>query len=62
MYSRHQLKVFGYSALVTDIAIQKKYWILDIGFLKDIVKIVESLEEFGLLIKGVSDTIENKAN
>ena len=26
MYSRHQLKVFGYSALVTDIAIQKKIY------------------------------------
>ena len=27
----------------------------------DIMKIVQLLEEFGLLIKGVSDTIKNKA-
>ena len=29
--------------------------------LYDIIKIVKSLEESGLLIKGVSKTIENKA-
>ena len=29
--------------------------------MEDIVKIVKSLEESGLLIKGVSETIKNKA-
>ena len=29
--------------------------------MNDIMKIVKSLEEFGLLIKGVSGTIKNKA-
>ena len=28
----------------------------------DIMKIVKSLEEFGLLVKGLSDTIQNEAN
>ena len=29
--------------------------------LEDIMKIVKSLEEYGFLIKGVSETIQNKA-
>ena len=29
--------------------------------MNDIMKIVKSLEEFGLLIKGVSETIKNEA-
>ena len=29
--------------------------------MKDIMKIVKSVKEFGLLLKGVSETIENKA-
>ena len=29
--------------------------------ISDIMKIVKSLEEFGLLIKGVSETIKNEA-
>ena len=30
--------------------------------MNDIMKIVKSLEEFGLLVKGLSDTIQNEAN
>ena len=29
--------------------------------MKDIIKIVKSLEDYGLLLKGVSETIENDA-
>ena len=29
--------------------------------MNDIIKIATSLEEFGLLVKGVSETIQNKA-
>ena len=29
--------------------------------MEDIIKIVKSLEDFGLLIKGVSETIQNEA-
>ena len=29
--------------------------------MNDVMKIVKSLEEFGLLIKGVSETIKNEA-
>ena len=29
--------------------------------MEDIIKIVKSLEDFGLLLKGVSETIQNEA-
>ena len=29
--------------------------------MKDIIKIVKSLEDSGLLLKGVSETVQNKA-
>ena len=55
------------AASATDAAIQKK--ILKLGtatlvfsneYLNDIIKIVKSLEDAGLLIKGVSETVENE--
>ena len=56
------------AASTTDAAIQKKIFgsgmttlIISIEEMDDIMKIVESLEESGLLIKGVSETIENEA-
>ena len=47
-----QQKMFG-SGMTTLIIFNEK--------MKDIMKIVKFLEESGLLIKGVSDTIKNKA-
>ena len=51
-----------------DAAIQKKIYgsgtaasIISNEEMKDIMKIVKSLEESGLLIKGVSETIKNEA-
>ena len=51
----------------TDAAIQKKVFGLGMATLvfsnedlNDIMKIVKSFEESGLLIKGVSETIENE--
>ena len=35
--------------------------VLSNGDLNDIMKIVKSLDDFGLLIKGVSETIKNEA-
>ena len=55
-------------ASATDTVIHKK--MLGSGFttliisneeMNDIMKIVKSLEEFGLLIKGISETIKNEA-
>ena len=57
-------------ASATDTAIQKKKQDFESGTttsvfsnedLNDIMKIVKSLKESGLLIKGVSETIKNKA-
>ena len=54
-------------ALATDKAIQKKNFVLGITLIisneeiDDIMKIVKSLEDSGLLIKGVSETIKNEA-
>ena len=56
------------SASVTDAAIHKKMFgfgfatlIISNEKMEDITKIVKSLEESGLLIKGVSETIQNEA-
>ena len=56
------------AASVTDAAIQKKIFgpgmpimIISDKEIKDIMKIVKSLEELGLLIKDVGETIENEA-
>ena len=56
------------AAAATDAAIHKKmFWsdgttiIILNEVMNDIMKIVKSLEESGLLIKGVSETIENEA-
>ena len=53
---------------VIDAAIQKTFFGSDMATLVilneemgDIIKMVESLEESGLLIKGVSETIKNEA-
>ena len=54
----------------TDAAIQKNIYcsgpLLDLALhtneeIKDIMKIVKSLEQSGLLIKGISETIKNEA-
>ena len=52
----------------TDGAIQKTIFgsgtaalIISNGKMEDIMKIVKSLEELGLLIKGISETIKNEA-
>ena len=56
------------AAAATNAAIQKKVFrsgvttvIISNEEINDIVKIINSLEEFGLLMKGVSKTIKNKA-
>ena len=56
------------AAFATDAAIHKKMFrsrfttlIISNEEMNDIMKIVKSLEEFGLLIKGVSGTIKNEA-
>ena len=61
---------FGLTAavLAIDAAIQKKFfgsgmttWIILNKEIVDIMKIIKSLEELGLLIKGVSKIIKNEA-
>ena len=52
------------AASATDVAIHKKMFesgitIISNEEMNDIMKIVKSLEESGLLIKGVSETIKN---
>ena len=54
---------------LTDAAIHKKMFgsgnitlTISMEEMKDIMKIIKSLEESGLLIKGVSDTIKNEAD
>ena len=55
------------AASVTDVAIQQKNhgsWTISIissNEMEDIMKIVKSLEESGLLIKGASEAVVNKA-
>ena len=56
------------AAPATDAAIHKKIFgsgvtklIISIEEMNDIMKIVKSLEESGLLINGVSETIQNEA-
>ena len=56
------------AASATDAGIQKKiFWSHMITLITsnkemvDIMKIIKSLKKFGLLIKGVSETIKNKA-
>ena len=73
MYYTSSWKCFGTSrikavALLTDATIQKKIigsettaLIISIEEMKDIIKIVNSLGESSLLIKGVSETIKNEA-
>ena len=53
----------------TDVAIHKKMFgsgtttlIISNEEMNDIIKIIKSLEESGLLIKGVSQTIKNEVN
>ena len=65
------LKPFGLTAAgaaATDAAIHKKIFgagittvIISNAEINDIIKIVKLLEEFGLLTKGVSQTIKNEA-
>ena len=56
------------AAAATDVAIHKKmFWsgnttlIVSNDKMNDITKIIKSLEESSLLIKGVSETIKNEA-
>ena len=56
------------AASATDAGIQKKIFgshmitlIISKKEMVDIMKIIKSLKKFGLLIKGVSETIKNKA-
>ena len=56
------------AASAADVAIQKKIFGSDIAAsiisneeMEDIMKIVKSLEESGLLIKGISETNKNEA-
>ena len=54
----------GLSAVLStaDAAIQKKiYGLGTIKEIEDIMKVVKSLEESGLFIKGISETIKNEA-
>ena len=58
---------FTTAASATDAAIHKKMFgsgntilIISNEEMNDIMKIIKSLEEFGLLTKGVSETIENE--
>ena len=44
-----------------DLASRLKTLIISNGEMNDIMKIVKSLEESGLLIKGVRETIKNEA-
>ena len=53
-------KMFGYGARPTDLAKQTTLIIYN-EEMNSIIKIVKSLEESGLLIKGVSETIKNEA-
>ena len=62
------LTPLGLAAAATDAAIHKKIFgsgnttlIISNEEMNDIMKIIKSLEESGLLIKGVSKTIKNKA-
>ena len=55
-------------ALGTDAAIQKKVFrsgmttlVISNGGMDDIIKIIKSLDQSGLLIKGISKTIKNEA-
>ena len=51
-YADIHKKMFGYGTTALIISNEE---------MNDIVKIVKSLEESGLLIKGVSETIQNEA-
>ena len=60
--------LFGLTASATDAAVQREIFgsgttalIISNEDIEDIVKIVKSLEELGLLIEGVSETIKNDA-
>ena len=56
-----QKKMFG-SDCRSDLALRTTTLIISNEEVKDIMKIVKSLEESGLLIKGVSETIRKEAN
>ena len=63
-----QLRLTAAAASATNVAIHKKMFgsgttilIISNEEMNDIMKIIKSLEESGLLIKGFSETIKNKA-
>ena len=74
MYLNHQLKNIliplglTASASATDAALHKKIFgysnttlLISNEEINDIIKIIKSLQESGSLIKGISETIKNKA-
>ena len=48
------------AASATDAGIHKKYLIISNNQIDDIIKIVKSLEDSGLLLKGVTETVQNE--
>ena len=65
---KYALVPLGLTAAVTDAAIHKKMFgsgtttlIISNEAMNNIIKIIKSLEEYGLFIKGVSQTIKNEA-
>ena len=54
-------KMFRSGRRLSDLALRTKTLIISNEEINDIIKRVKSLEESGLLIKGVSKTIKNKA-
>ena len=53
-------KMFGFGMYPSDLAKQTTL-IISNKEMNDTMKIIKSLEEYGLLIKGVSETIKNEA-
>ena len=56
----HKKKMFGYGMRSSDLAKRTKL-IISSEEMNDIMKIVKSLEESGLLIKRLSETIKNES-
>ena len=55
-----QNKIYG-SGHPSDLALRTTALLISNEEMKDILKIVKSLEESGLLVKGISETIKNEA-
>ena len=55
-----QKKIYG-SSFPSDLALRTTPLIISNEKMADIMKIVKSAEESGLLVKGISETIKNEA-